>query len=286
MKRTILWTAAIALLAGAPVHAQTCGQQGTYAGVDLLFLSPKVSGQSVREIFYGGDNIPPGADFEGSLDAPLEFAQRTTIGYQGVGGAGTRFRWFSFDNELDYDGSWENGGPEIEIQGTADLDIDSYDFEVTQVGSFRMWNLTGAAGARYAQLSLIENEINFEDVPAFISFGRSGVEFEGAGPTVFIEGCRPVLVDGMSLFANCRTSILFGDSTEVFSVFDRDFVTIVDNDFLQVWEIQMGGRYLCPVTDNVDMVSGIFWEAQRWDSESQFVDVALHGFGAQFGFLF
>jgi hypothetical protein len=288
MKRTILWTAAIALLACRPAAAQVCGQPGAYATVDLLFLSPKVNDQSVQTIFYDGDNLPAAADTEGSLDSQLEFAQRFTTGYQGDQGGGVRFRWFTFDNELEYTGNWENGGPEIEILGTAELEIDSYDFEVTQSGAFRTWTLTGAAGARYAQIELSSVDINFTDIPAFnpLVF-NPGVEFQGAGPTVFLEACRPIVWEGLSIFGNARTAILYGDQTQVYSGFEGGDATIlINNDYLQVWEIQMGGRYLCPVTDNIDMISGIFWEAQRWETESEYLDFALHGFAAQFGLLF
>lgn len=285
MKRTLLWAAAIAI-AACPARGQSaCSPPGMYAGVDLLFLSPKISDQGLSDIFFYG-NVPATAEYGGSLDAPLEFAQRVTLGYQGELGGGTRVRWFTFDNDLDYVGTWENGGPVVDIEGNLNLDVDAIDAEFTQSGNFRTWTWMAAAGARYGRVSFLEEEINFEDVPAAVFLGTTGVEFEGAGPTFAVEACRSIFWEGFSLFGNCRTALLFGD-TDVFSAFDGDGRYHINNDFVQIWELQAGGRYLVPLTDSCDLVGATFWEAQRWDSDSNFLgDLAFHGFGTQIGLVY
>jgi hypothetical protein len=261
---------------------------GMYAGVDLLFLSPKMSDQGLQDIFFFGE-LPESAVYDATTDAPLEFAQRLIVGYQGEGGGGARVRWFTFDNNVTFLGGWFNGGGPIVLEGELNIDVDYVDAELTQAGSFFNWTWVGSAGARYARAEISELSINFEDIPLADYLDDTFVHFEGAGPTVSVEGARPILFDGLSIFANARTSILFGN-TELASPFYEGFESetfLIDNDFVQVWEIQAGTRYRCPVTDTIDAVGGIFWEAQRWDSDSGFLgDLAFHGLGAQFGFLF
>jgi hypothetical protein len=285
MKRTLLWAATLALVAGHAHGQSACSPSGLYAAVDLLYLSPKISDQGLSDIFFYG-NVPASAEYGGSLDAPLEFAQRVTLGYQGELGGGARVRWFTFDNELDYVGEWENGGPVIDLLGGAELDVDAIDAELTQRGNFRAWTWMASGGARYGRVSFLEETINFEDIPAAVFLGTTGVVFEGGGPTFAVEACRSVIWDGFSLFGNCRTSLLFGD-TDVHSAFDGDGQYHINNDFVQVWELQSGGRFLVPLMPGLDLIGAIFWEAQRWDSDSNFLgDLAFHGFGTQVGILY
>jgi hypothetical protein len=266
--------------AGVPI------QSGIYSGVDLLFLSPKISNQGLQEVFLYGDLPPAGNyEYEGSLDTPLDFAQRLFVGYQGEGGGGVRVRWFTFDNTLDYVGEWEGGGGPIVIEGGLNIDVDYIDAELTQMGSFHNWTWLGSAGVRYGRAAITEQFINWEDIPAALYLDETGVEFEGAGPTVSVEGARPIFYPGLSIFANCRTSLLFGESNLALPFLDEPIT--IDNDFVQVWEIQAGVRHQKVVMDAFNVFSGIFWEAQRWDSDSGFLgDLAFHGFGCQIGVLF
>jgi hypothetical protein len=282
MKRAIFATAL--LLVANCAWAVPCIQPGFYSGIDLLFLSPKISDVGITNIFFFGE-VPAAAEFEGSFDSPLEFAQRLFVGYQGDQGGGVRVRWFTFDNDLEYVGEWENGGPELELLGTANLDVDALDAELTQIGAFRTWTWMGSAGVRYGRVNLSE-DINFEDIPAAVFDDPTGVNFEGAGPTLSVEGARPLLMNGFSIFANARTSLLFGD-IDLRSPFIQDGLFQIHNEFAQVWEFQAGGRLRRPVTQAVDVFGGIFWEAQRWESDSGLLgDLAFHGFGSQFGFFF
>jgi hypothetical protein len=283
MKRAFLQATSLLLIANC-AGAAPCIQPGFYSGVDLLFLSPKISDIGITNIFFFGE-VPAGAEFGGSFDSPLEFAQRVFVGYQGDQGGGARVRWFTFDNDLDYVGEWENGGPELELIGTANLDVDAIDAELTQIGAFRNWTWMGSAGVRYGRVNLSET-INFEDIPAAVFEEQTGVNFEGAGPTLSVEGARPFLMNGISIFANARTSLLFGD-IDLRSSFVEDGLVHINNEFAQVWEFQAGTRARIPLTQTVDLFGGIFWEAQRWDSDTGLLgDLAFHGFGAQFGFFF
>lgn len=255
-------------------------EEGIYSGVDLLFLAPKISNQGVVRLFYYGDT-PSVTNENGSISSDLEFGQRVFLGYEGDGGGGVRVRWFTFDQDLDYVGEAENGVV-IPLAGTLNLDVDAIDSELTQRGSFRNWQWQGSAGARWARVSLRENEINFEDIPDFAWAGSTGVEFSGAGPTFAVQGNRPILTEGFSIFGSARTALLYGDAN-VWSAFDSNGRYDIHNEFVQVWELQAGAQMVNEF-DAFDFVSAIFWEAQRWDSDSGFLgDLGFHGFGAQAG---
>jgi hypothetical protein len=52
---------------------------------------------------------------------------------------------------------------------------------------------------------------------------------------------------------------------------------------VQTWEIQAGIE-MEREYDAFDAILRVFWEAQRWDSESNLLgDVGLHGFGVHTG---
>lgn len=279
MKRTVSLAAAVAVAVGL-AGPSSQAEEGLYSGVDLLFLSPKVSNQGVNRVFYYGDT-PTVTNEDGSIGSDLEFAQRVYIGYEGAGGGGVQFRWFTFDNDVDYVGSVENGTV-ISLAGSLNLDVDAIDVEMTQSGDFRNWQWQGSGGVRWGRVSARENAINFEDVPDFVWAGSTGVEFEGAGPTFALQGKRPFLYDGLSIFGRGRTALLFGD-TDIWSAFDSGGRYTLDNDFVQVWEWQLGAELECQF-DAFDLVSAIFWEAQRWDSDSDFLgDLGFHGFGVRTG---
>mgnify|MGYP002624683769 CR=1 FL=1 len=279
MKTTLSLAAAMAIalgVAGAPAQAE----EGLYSGVDLLFLSPKVSNQGVNRIFYYGDT-PTVTNEDGTIGSDLEFAQRVYLGYEGADGGGVRVRGFTFVYYVDYVGSVENGTV-ISLAGSLNLDVDAIDAELTQNGAFRNWLWQGSAGVRWGRVSARENAIIFEDVPDFVCAGSTGVEFEGAGPTFALQGQRPFLYDGLSLFGRGRTALLFGD-TDIWSAFNSNGRYTLENDFAQVWEWQLGAELECQF-DAFDLVTAIFWEAQRWDSDSDYLgDLGFHGFGVRTG---
>ena len=254
--------------------------EGIYGGIDLLFLAPKISNQGVNRIFYYGD-LPTVTGEDGSISSDLEFAQRLYVGYEGDGGAGVQVRWFTFDNELNYVGQVQNGSL-ISLAGAVNLDVDAIDAELVQNGDFSNWEWRGTAGVRWGRVRNREIAINFEDVPDFVWAGSTGVEFDGAGPTFSVLGQRPICFDGLSLFASGRTALLYGN-IDVWSAFNAAGRYAIQNEFVQVWEFQAGLR--CEKEfDAFDLVSGIFWEAQRWDSDSGFLgDLGFHGFGVRAG---
>jgi len=281
MRISLRWMVAALVVASGISAPGANADEGIHAGVDLLFLSPKVSSVGTNNIFNYSNGAIVTAD--GSLDTELGFAQRVILGYEGDQGGGAQVRWFTFDNVIGYSGIEDHGGGLVALAGNTVLDIDSFDAELTQRGQFRSWEWLGTAGVRIGSLSLREdaiNDINWEQFAEFSWVGRSGVEFNGAGPTVSVLGSRPVLWDGFSIFGGARTALLFGD-LEQFRYSAGRWTN--PNETVQVWEIQAGAE-MEQEYDNFDLVLRVFWEAQRWDSDSNLLgDVGLHGFGVHTG---
>lgn len=269
------------LIALSTYNASTClAQQGWGAKVEHLFLAPKLSDNGVQNIFYFGD-FPSSFEQSGSIDSQLGYAQRLILGYEGANGGGAQVRWFTFDQDVGYQGVLEEG-PDIALSGGLNLDVDAIDTELTQRGRFTVWDWTATAGARYAKLSLRENEINFEDSADIVWFGSTGVQFEGVGPTMSVSGARDLGSSGASLFARARTSLLFGD-TDLFSAFRQGGEYTNPDDSVLITELQLGTNYECRL-QNFDVLTGIFWEAQKWDSDSDLLgDIGFHGFGLTTG---
>lgn len=280
MKRRTLRMGLVALIATWTLSPSWLkADQGWTAQVEHLLLDPTISDSGVDRIFYFG-GLPSASDQFGSIDSSLQYSTRLTLAAEGGKGGGAQLRWFRFDQDPSYTGVVEES-PTVLLNGGLNLNLDSLDFELTQRGRFGLWDWLVTGGARYANYSLREQDINFEDLSDFAWSGSTGVEFEGAGPTLSVLGERPVGSSGISIFGRARTALLFGD-TDMFSAFRSGGVYRIE-DVVQVWEIQFGTnvnrRY-----ESFDVLGGIFWEAQRWDSDSDLLgDLALHGFGVTTG---
>jgi len=272
------------LVASSVLAGSAQAEEGWYAGVDLLFLSPKLNAVGFNNIFYDGS--PANQTADGQLSAPLEFSQRVIVGYEGEQGGGVQVRWFTFDNTTSYAGNGEDSvNGTIAIAGNLNFDVDSIDAEFTQRGSFNVWDWLATAGVRYARVDIHEDASDKFEWAGFgdaVWFGLAGATFEGAGPTFSVQGSRPVFWDGLSVYGRARTALLFGD-------IDLDTIYLsnggplnISDVFAQVWEFQAGVKMVREF-DAFDLVGGIFWEAQRWENDASIGEFALHGFGVQTG---
>ena len=278
--------AIIAMLASSILTGQIQADEGFYSSVDLLFLSPKLNAVGFNNIFYAESPAVP-QTIDDNTDSDLQFSQRVIVGYEGDQGGGVQVRWFSFDNDTYSAGTGEDSvnGP-ISIFGNLNFDLDSIDVELTQRGHFRVWDWLATAGVRYARVDIHNSSSGPFDWSGFgdaLWFGLAGMEFEGAGPTVSVQGSREVIWEGFEFFGRARTALLYGD-IEMDSIFRAGGGPYTINDvFAQVWEVQVGAR-MEHEYEAFDWVCGIFWEAQRWENDSNVGDFALHGFGVNTGF--
>ena len=281
MKTTMTRMVALSLVCLGTLANQVRADEGLFGGVDLLFLAPKISDNGIYNIFNYGNTAVLSSN--GNLDNELQFAQRVSLGYEGDNGGGVQVRWFTFENDLNYFGNEDHGAGLVALNGLTHLDIDAIDAELIQRGSFNYWDWMATAGVRWAQLSLIEDsiiDIDWEQFADFAWIGDAGVTFDGVGPTVSVSGIRPIFWDGFGIFGAARTALLYGN-LEQMRYFQGRYIN--HNEMVQVWEVQAGIE-IEREYDNFDLVLRTFWEAQRWDSESNMLgDIGLHGFGTYVG---
>jgi len=259
-------------------------EQGFFSTYEHLFLDSKISNQGTQRVFYVG-RFNSLTESEGGIESPLEYASRLTVGYEGRSGCGIQARWFSFDEDQTYTGRVREGGLWIDITGGTTLEVEAVDFELSQRGRFGVWDWLATGGVRYVDLGLQEQEINFEVLSDFAWSGNTGYEFEGTGPTFSLMGLRNIGQTGLSVYGRGRTALLFGD-LEHASAFRTSGRYTVADEFMQIWEFQLGANFEANL-GCVDLLSGIFWETQRWDSDSDlFGDLAFNGFGVTTGIRF
>ena len=155
---------------------------------------------------------------------------------------------------------------------------------MTQRGDFGCWDWLVSGGLRYGEISINEPGIfGPSGIPAVVFVGPTGVEFDGIGPTFAAEAIRAVGCSGVSIFGRARTALLFGD-VDLTTAFRTGGSVAIQDEFIQVWELQLGVEYAACIRGRQARV-GVFWEAQRWDSESNVLgDIAFHGLGISAGF--
>jgi hypothetical protein len=271
--------ALIATLVAVGGAATAHDNSGWRARIDALLLAPSVSGPGFGNIFTGA---PDNVYFGGSFDDQLLGAYRLVGAKENCTGLGVQFQYFEFDHSVDYNGEWENG-VDLDFAGQIDVDVYAFDAEVTQRGCFRNWDLLVSGGLRAGGVGIQQGGTLYDSVASFYDL-PSGSEFDGVGPTVALAAERPLGCTGLSLIGRARASLLFGDldTTPTFGS-SVSPITRTVHDNVQVTEIQFGLNYrrcLGPA----DGSFGVFWEAQRWDSDSDALgDLALHGLGLQTG---
>ena len=269
---------AVAMLATAT--GSVLADPGYYAGVEYLLLSPQITNRGFDNIFYVG--AAASVETDGVIDDGLESGVRLTVGKEACDGFGVQFRYFHFESDFDYSGEWDGGTP-ILINGLVDIEANAIDIEMTQRAQFRAWDLVVSGGLRYGSVEIAQPGGLFNGIPALVFNGRSGVEFEGVGPTFSITAQRPIGNRGLSVVGRARTALLFGDIDQTYAFQGPPFAGTINDDFVQVSEFQLGlqaDRHIGNRTVNL----GIFWEAQRWDSDSNALgDLGLHGLSLMAG---
>ncbi|TWT47483.1 Lpg1974 family pore-forming outer membrane protein [Botrimarina hoheduenensis] len=279
----VAWIAAIVIALGSDCVAWANDNAGWNARVDALLLAPKVNGPGFGNIFRG---VPDNVDFIGQYDGGLQGGVRFVLGKENCDGFGVRFQYFHFDNDVDYRGNWENGISEI-FDGRSRVDVHAIDIEATQRATFRSWDLVVGGGLRQGSVALSQGGGLFAGIGSFYGL-PSGVDFDGVGPTFSISAERPLGCTNVSLVGRARTSLLFGD-IDILPTFGggSQALLTINDEFVQVTEFQFGLNYDRALSHAKTLTVGVFWEAQRWDSDTNFLgDLALHGLSIQSGLSF
>ena len=205
----------------------SCGCAGIVAGAEVAWMR---AGQS-----DGGTD-----------DHDYEAATRVWLGYQGCNGLGLRTRWFQYDSR----------SPTASF--LTDLDITTYDFEVTD--SFQLgcnWNGIIAGGVRLAEY----REGFFNDPSNFFRFPS------GVGPVLGIEMSRCV-TSRFSLFGLVRESILLDD----------EYSGIADGVGYNITELQIGAEFRRQIRCGYFFARGAF-ESQYWSGVSDIDNESITLYG-------
>jgi len=190
-----------------------CYRAGWYSGVEAVYVKP---------YFEEGVAASPSYDFEVS--------PRVWLGYQTSSGLGWRVRYWQFDHDANPVVDPLDGLERHSLQAQV-LDLD-----VTQFLSFGGFEMTASGGVRYAR---------FKADSFDATNGTMNTDFEGIGPTLALDMRRP-LGNRLSLIANGRTSVLFGDTRlqraddPVFGA----FTVTKDDDLVCSLETQVGFEYV------------------------------------------
>ena len=261
--------------------SQSKADPGYYASAEYLLLAPKVNSTGFETLFYDGfdhHNI----EVDGSFEDDLKSGFRVVLGKEACDGFGVQFRYFHFDQNVEYDGLWDNGIATTPVNGDTGIKVEAFDAELTQRGSFRSWDILVTGGLRYGKVEFDIPSNLFTGIGAVIFGGPTGSDFDGVGPTVSLSAQRP-LGYGLSVIGRARTALLFGDVDYVGAFLPNTYLTIED-EFVQVTELQFGLGYDRCLNCGANLNMGVFWEAQRWDSDSNYIgDLALHGLALMAG---
>lgn len=266
---------AFAVVMSASLAAQSAADPGFFASVEAVLLAPKVQSDGFEYVFYEGVDFEAlSVETQGSFDDSLQGGVRLVGGYEGCDGCGVQFRYFHFDQDIAYDGLWI-GGTTIPVAGDVGLKAQALDAEVTQRGGLRSWDLVVSGGLRYGSVEYSQPPNFFNGIGAVVFNGATGLDFDGVGPTVALSAQRPMGY-GLSIIGRARTALLFGKIDHTPAFLSTPFT--IEDEFVQVTEIQFGLGYEREMRCGHDLMLGVFWEAQRWDSDSNFLgDLGLHG---------
>ncbi len=202
-------------------------------------------------------------------------AGRVWLGVENCDGLGVRARYWNFCQTAGtlLDRFNGNDGPAAQFS-IETLQAYTVDLEATKRVDYGCWDFLGSLGVRYAGLS--QNGSNNSGAnpvngtpPAFVGFNIFNNHFFGTGPTVALEGTRPIGDCGLGFVANLRDSELWGRSwSTAFSDTEVDggpLDTPVSELPLNILEFQTGLEWSRRVEcmKGVVFARGLF-EYQRW----------------------
>ncbi len=257
-----------------PGHAfQSSG--GLVGGLDVLFL--RAYGNTYDEMMHrnlSNGDIAPSNDYE--------ISPRMWLGYVGQSGFGIRSRWFQYQHTLKAAtgtfADWPDADDTTEARNY--LDVYAVDIDFMQRVDLGCWDLNAGAGIRVGgvkRLTTLETTRGSDTLDAAY---RS--RFEGVGPTIFAELKRPIIGTGISLIANARGALLFGDGRweAVEEAGGSDSV-------VGVGEVQIGLEYARQLGYGTIGFAQCVWEGQMWSNATQFEggrdDLGLTGIALNFG---
>ena len=228
----------------------------------------------------GGEVVIAQPHFEDGLEEgepgyDWEAAVRLWLGYRNCEGLGARVRWFVFDHASEV----QSHGDDDDDDGdnTWNMDVETFDVEMTQLVCWGPLNADFSGGVRYAHSEQREPD-------------GEGYLTHGFGPTIGIATHVPFRCSNLGWVTSLRTSYLFGED-KLMSYEEGD----VEKDLKGFWimESQVGLRYTasdCCGGNSLSfhaLLEGQVWSAggenpygaddSNIDDDLSFVGIALGG---------
>jgi hypothetical protein len=267
---------------------------GFYAGVGIYILRPffannpatTTTGSSFN--FGGTSSVSTTAAITNDFRYDYTVSPRLWLGYSGASGLGARVSWWRFDQTATADTFHQNTDfthfTTIQAGGLSStppafgeitdflavknrLFLDVWDFDLTQRWQGKNGWLLGGGGVRYLHISQSYNASLTETPSPFgTTFGgafHASNNFDGAGPTLFLEGHRLLGRSGFGVYASARGAVLFGSGRQTsltLNTFSNTFVPGTTSTFSNVSFVQASHDPVLPV---VEGELGVEWSRQQ-----------------------
>jgi hypothetical protein len=246
------------------------------AEVGFMILTPKWKDNPAFFVSSFDDDLDLDRADQKDFNFHQQFVPKLSLGFAGAGGLGARLNWWGFASsrtesftipdpnddsiavfpvaplEIQEDVTLLAFSPGEVVNAHAKLRMDVWDFEAIDQFRAGNWSLLGSLGVRYAHISQrydadvisVGGEGNADDGSI-----RSGHNFNGAGPTISLDGRRALGSSSLFLYGNGRASILFGEAKQdahffLFNnEFDDTFVsqnTMEANAVISATELELG----------------------------------------------
>jgi hypothetical protein len=277
---------------------------GLSGGFEVVWLKPHFSDDTAFVVsnFTNFRSLP--------FDNEYELTPRVWLAHSWDNGFGARLRYWNYDkNALDqkvvippgFDAEAriavnDSQGFNAFIDGDTGelmlakhgLELHTVDLEMTNQFQFMNSQVVASGGLRYLSL---RNDYRVAAIAPDLSVSEAMVHnqrFEGFGPMLAMEVNRPLGDSGLSLYANLRGAILFGDASqkildEALGTSPTSFRQNDSDKQIGIAELGIGVRYSLGVWY---LQGG--WEGQLWTDAGGPIhntgDLGFQGFSLNFGF--
>jgi hypothetical protein len=224
-----------------------------FGQLDVMFLRPRISGIGpVWGLAPSGGRL-----IDGGYDPALRFA----LEYRPAPTLGLRARYFVFDNDSPFVAPFQ--------PAKLDIALETVDAEFVFHKNIPKWQFDFSGGLQYGSLEYSASLAG--------ATGVGTVRFEGVGPVFSAHAVHQLGESGFSLFGDVRASFLMGNIYNASLLVSVPRAQIHD-EFMQIYQNQLGVAWRGEVTDNVGIAVKAAWETQFWLNDTLSDDV--YGIGS------
>ena len=221
--------------------------------LDVMFLRPRISGIGpVWGLAPSGGRL-----IDGGYDPALRFA----LEYRPAPTLGLRARYFVFDNDSPFVAPFQ--------PAKLGIALETVDAEFVFHKNIPRWQFDFSGGLQYGSLEYSASLAG--------ATGVGTVRFEGVGPVFSAHAVHQLGESGFSLFGDVRASFLMGNIYNASLLVSVPRAQIHD-EFMQIYQNQLGVAWRGEVADNVGIAVKAAWETQFWLNDTLSDDV--YGIGS------